>query len=171
MNAPFPDAVVSCSFNNLPFSRKAHDYCAIAFLCLHHSNSIEQAVMRIMEIFDQAIIFEPLTNSFLKPLSYLGIAQRKEGVDYSPARLHIRSFREWRDLFDITQKTYLKFPRDYLPLLSHAQQKTFNEDGMKRTERFLSKMFFAIQKGTNKFLARIGICNMALLHLKEKYAR
>ena len=165
--AAFPDGVLSCSFNQLPFSKSAKEYCAIAFLCLHHSESIERVIMNLLEIFNQAIIFEPITNRVLGFLSRLGIAQRREGVDYRPARLNLSFLEHLKDDFDVKLRTYVQIPRDYLPFISHKQEAVFLEGDMPG-ERIWSNVFFKIQMFLNYFLSSFKAGNMALLYIRRK---
>ena len=54
--AALPDEVLACSFNNLPFPKQGNDSCAIAFLCLHHSDSIDRVIFHVLETFDNFIL-------------------------------------------------------------------------------------------------------------------
>ena len=165
-NAPLPDEVLTCSFNELPFSRMGSDCCAVAFLCLHHSDSIERVICHILECFDHLILLEPMTNSVLRFLAKLGIAQRPEGVDYRPARIDLSFFESIAGHYDAEIRTYVQMPRDYLPFISHLQGVVFVEDNM-RIERLWSKLLFEFQVFLNSFLSRMHFGNFALVHLSR----
>ena len=162
-----PNGVLACSFNELPFSRLPNKYCAVAFLCLHHSKSIEQIILHMLEIFDELIIFEPITNRFLKSLSKFKISQRSEEVDYKPSRVHVSFLDNLKSKFNVTTKTYIQIPRDYLPFISHRQRIIFMEDNMK-IERMWSRLFFGFQLFLNYFFSKIQFGNMALIHISRK---
>jgi len=166
-NAPLPDEVLTCSFNDLPFSKVGSDCCAIAFLCLHHGDSIERVIGHILERFDNLILLEPMTNGILRFLAKLGIAQRPEGVDYRPARIDLSFFGSVKEDFDTEIKTYFQTPRDYVLFISHQQGVVFSEDNMK-IERLWSKLIFKSHMLLNGFLSIVNFGNLALVHLSRK---
>lgn len=164
--ATLPDQVLTCSFNNLPFTEQERDYCAIAFLCLHHSDSIERVVRHILDVFDQLILLEPLTNNLLKFLSKFGITQRAEDVDYRPARINLAFFKDLRKNHFVEIKTYTSIPRDYIPFISHQQRMIFNKENVK-AQTLWSKFCFNSQRFLNGFLSKINFGNMALIHIRK----
>ncbi len=165
--APLPDEVLECSFNKLPFSEKYRDYCAIAFLCLHHSDSIERVVRHILDVFDRLILLEPMTNRLLKFLSRFGITQRAEDVEYRPARVNMDFFENLKKDYHVEIKTYVTTPRDYIPFISHRQHAIFNEEDMK-FQAIWSKLCFRSQLFLSKFFSRFNLGNVALIHISNK---
>lgn len=166
-HAPLPERVLTCSFNKLPFSKQQNDSCAIAFLCLHHTDFIGRVISHILEIFDNLILFEPMTNDFLKLLAKWGIAQRAESVDYRPARVNLCFFENMKDKFNVEIKTYIQVPRDYLPFISHRQRVIFLEENMK-FERLWSSLLFKCQLFLNCFFSKVHFGNMTLVHIARR---
>ena len=165
--ATVPEGVVACSFNELPFSDRVNDYCAIAFLCLHHSLSLEDNFLHLLSIFKKVIIFEPMTNPFLRFLSRFAITQRKEHLNYRPSRISAPFLSRLGAKYTLEIKTFFQMPRDYLPFISHEQREIFIEDEIQK-ERILSKVFFKIQVFLNMFFSRMRLGNMALIHIRQK---
>jgi len=166
-SAPFPRGVIACSFHRVPFKKLSGEYCGIAFLCLHHSESMEPIISHLLEIFDQLVILEPMTNSLLDFLAQWGITQRAEGVDYRPSRIHLSFFENLKNEFSVNVKTYFQIPRDYLPFLSHKQKVIFKEEEL-QGEAILSMWYFRLQFILNKILSLVRFGNLALIHIKRK---
>ena len=166
-SSPLPNGVLACNFNELPFSKSTHQYCAIALLCLHHSESIENIIKDILKMFDQVILLEPMTNPLLRFMSKFGITQRKEHDDWSPARIKLCSFEKLKSEYNVRIKTFIQVPRDYLPFISHKQGKIFVDENVK-IQRTISKLYYAIQLFLNKFCTKIRFGNMMLAHISKK---
>ncbi len=165
--AILPKFSVVCNFNELPFSKSLRNHCAVAFLCLHHSESIESSVKNILEIFDNVIIFEPLTNNFLDFLSKFGLTRRAECSEYRPSRIRLSSFDDLKGEFIVQVKTFFQIPRDYLPFLSHKQGIIFKEENIK-FEKIISYIYFKANRFANYFMKQAELGNMALVHIRRK---
>ena len=89
-------------------------------------------------------------------------------MDYKPARIDPSAMGDKSVDFKVECKTYLQIPRDFLPFISHEQQRIYCEDHLDNYEIVLSDLYFRAQKRMNQLLRPFKVGNMALLHLKKK---
>lgn len=166
-NSPMPNGALACSFTELPFSETIRQYCGIAFLCLHHSVSIEYVIKNLLEVFDQIILLEPMTSPLLTKMARFGLTQRKEHNAWRPTRIDLAFLHKLKYEYDINIRTFIQMPRDFLPFLSHKQEKIFVANDIV-IQRAISKLYFLIQGFLNRLLRKISFGNMVLAHISKK---